>query len=317
VIERLRAGGVAIVYISHFLEEVQRVAQRYTVLRDGRNVGHGLIADVTLTRLVELMIGRRLEQMFPRVPHELGEPVLRIKGLCGRRAPLDADLTLHRGEILGLAGLVGAGRTELLRAVFGLETVRRGTVRVANYSGGKQAPARRLAQGVGLLSEDRQTEGLALSRPIADNVVLSRLSPFARWGWINLRAMRRATAEWIRRLDIRARSTDQRVRELSGGNQQKAALARLLHHDVDVLLLDEPTRGIDVASKAQVYQLIGELAARGKAILMVSSYIPELIGICDRIAVMHRGRLGTPRPADEWTEHAIITAAASGKEAAA
>jgi len=317
VIERLRAGGVAIVYISHFLEEVQRVAQRYTVLRDGRNVGSGLIGEVTLTRLVELMIGRRLEQMFPRVPHEVGEPVLRIEGLYGRSAPLDADLTLHRGEILGLAGLVGAGRTELLRAVFGLETVRRGTVRVANYSGGKQAPARRLAQGVGLLSEDRQTEGLALSRPIADNVVLSRLSPFARWGWINLRAMRRATAEWIRRLDIRARSTDQRVRELSGGNQQKAALARLLHHDVDVLLLDEPTRGIDVASKAQVYQLIGELAARGKAILMVSSYIPELIGICDRIAVMHRGRLGTPRPADEWTEHAIITAAASGKEAAA
>ena len=317
VIERLRAGGVAIVYISHFLEEVQRVAQRYTVLRDGRNVGSGPIGDVTLTRLVELMIGRRIEQMFPRVPHELGEPVLRIEGLCGRRAPLDADLTLHRGEILGLAGLVGAGRTELLRAIFGLEAVRRGTVRVANYSGGKQAPARRLAQGVGLLAEDRQTEGLALSRPIADNVMLSRLSPFARWGWINLRAMRRATTEWIRRLDIRARSTEQRVRELSGGNQQKAALARLLHHDVDVLLLDEPTRGIDVASKAQVYQLIGELAARGKAILMVSSYIPELIGICDRIAVMHRGRLGTPRPADEWTEHAIIAAAASGKEAAA
>ncbi len=317
VIERLRAGGVAIVYISHFLEEVQRVAQRYTVLRDGRNVGSGPIGDVTLTRLVELMIGRRLEQMFPRVPHEVGEPALHIEGLYGRRAPLDADLTLHRGEILGLAGLVGAGRTELLRAVFGLEAVRRGSVRVANYSGGKQAPARRLAQGVGLLSEDRQTEGLALSRSIADNVMLSRLSPFARWGWINLRAMRRATTEWIRRLDIRARSTDQRVRELSGGNQQKAALARLLHHDVDVLLLDEPTRGIDVASKAQTYQLIGELAARGKAILMVSSYIPELIGICDRIAVMHRGRLGTPRPADEWTEHAIIAAAASGREAAA
>jgi ribose transport system ATP-binding protein len=374
VIARLRGSGVAIVYISHFLEEVQRVAQRYTVLRDGRNVGSGLTADMTLAGLVELMIGRRLDQMFPRVPHAVRAPILHITGLCGRRLPIEVDLTLHRGEILGLAGLVGAGRTELLRCVFGLEAVRTGVVRVASYGGGKQpdaggrsrpppptdaietppplrgragrgsaaggmnppptpslgrkgrlsgaltrwatraTPARRLNQGVGLLSEDRAAEGLALSRTIAENVMLSHLQPFARFGWINLCKLRQATAGWIARLDIRARGPDQRVRDLSGGNQQKAALARLLHHDVDLLLLDEPTRGIDVASKAQIYQLIGELAACGKAVLLVSSYVPELIGICDRIAVMHRGRLVATRPAGEWTEHTVIAVAASGKE---
>jgi ribose transport system ATP-binding protein len=314
VIGRLRTEGVAIVYISHFLEEVQRVAQRFTVLRDGRNVGTGEMAGVTLGQIVELMIGRRLDEMFPRVPHEVGSPILEIRGLTGRRLPLAVDLTLHRGEILGLAGLVGTGRTELLRCIYGLDTVRAGNVRVATVAAGKAAPDARLAQGVGLLSEDRQAEGLALSRTIADNITLSRLGPLARWGWVNPRAVRRAASDWIRRLDIRARGPEQRVRDLSGGNQQKTALARLLHHGVDVLLLDEPTRGIDVASKAQIYQLIGELAAHGKAILMVSSYVPELLGICDRIAVMHRGRLGPARPVEQWTEHAIISVAASGKE---
>lgn len=146
--------------------------------------------------------------------------------------------------------------------------------------------------------------------------MLSRLTPFSRWGWLNLRALRRATTEWIGRLEIRSRGPDQRVRDLSGGNQQKVALARLLHHDVDVLLLDEPTRGIDVASKAQIYRLIGELAARGKAIVVVSSYVPELIGIGDRIVVIHRGRAAAVRPAGAWTEHEVIGVAASGLEVA-
>jgi ribose transport system ATP-binding protein len=317
VIERLRADGVAIVYISHFLEEVQRVAQRYTVLRDGRDVGTGALASVTLGQLVELMIGRRLDEMFPRVAHEIGPPVLQITGITGRRLPNDVTLTLRRGEILGLAGLVGAGRTELLRAIFGLDPVRRGTVRVGVYPGSAEAygtPARRLAQGVGLLSEDRQGEGLARARSVVDNIMLGWLRPFMILGWLNVRAMRRAAGGWVQRLDIRARDVGQRVQDLSGGNQQKVALARLLHRDVDVLLLDEPTRGIDVASKAQIYQLVGELAAGGKAILLVSSYIPELLGICDRIAVMHRGRLSASRPAGEWTEHALVTQAASGKE---
>ncbi|HVP11163.1 MAG TPA: sugar ABC transporter ATP-binding protein, partial [Phycisphaerae bacterium] len=276
MIARLRAHGVGVVYISHFLEEVRRVADRYTVLRDGRVVGTGAMSEVTMAGLVEMMIGRRLIEMCPRRPHQVGGPVLVIAGLSGHRLPLDVDLTLHRGEILGLAGLIGAGRTELLRCIFGLESARSGRVHViregkdqplprttAPRRRPRAAPATRLAQGIGLLSEDRAGEGLALSRSIIDNLLLSRLGPFVRWGHLNWGAMRRTTAEWIGRLDIRARGAGQRVRDLSGGNQQKTALARLLHHDVDILLLDEPTRGIDVASKAQIYELIGALAARG------------------------------------------------------
>jgi len=321
VINRLRQEGVAIVYISHFLEEAREVAQRYLVLRDGRNVAAGDMKDVSLAELVEAMIGRRLDELFPRVPHEIGTPLLVIDGLRGRTTPSASSLTLHRGEILGLAGLVGAGRTEFLRTLFGLDPVRGGEVRIATRCGTAalsplrpNTPSACLSRGLGLLSEDRQNEGLAVGRTIADNVTLSRLSPFSRLGWLNLWSMRQTTEDWIRRLEVRCRGAGQLVRDLSGGNQQKVALARLLHHDVDVLLLDEPTRGIDVSSKAQIYRLIGELAARGKAVLVVSSYIPELLGICDTIAVMHRGRVMTARPASAWTEHDIMTVAVSGKE---
>ncbi|MEP0845358.1 MAG: sugar ABC transporter ATP-binding protein [Phycisphaerae bacterium] len=320
VVEHLRTAGVTVIYISHFLEEVQRVAQRFTVLRDGRNGGSGELADVTLARLIERMIGRRVDEMYPRTPHTIGEPILRIESICGRRLPRDASLTLHRGEIVGLAGLVGAGRTELLRCVFGLEPVRSGSVRIgtlgAAAAAARGSPSLRLEQGVGLLSEDRQCEGLAVSRSVGDNILLSRLGPVARAGWVRPSVWRRTAGEWLARLDIRAAGPHQPARELSGGNQQKVALARLLHHDVDVLLLDEPTRGIDVANKAQIYRLIGELAARGKAVLIVSSYFPELLGVCDRIAVMHRGRLGPARPAVEWTGHELVAVAASGRGAA-
>lgn len=313
VIGALRGSGFSIVYISHFLEEAQRVADRFTVLRDGRSVATGTMRGTSVSQLVQHMVGRPLDDLFPRVAHTPGEVILRLTNLAGRRLPVQADLDLRRGEVLGLAGLVGAGRTELLRAVFGLDAVRRGEIRVGAFVGGKSA-ADRLRQGVGLLSEDRATEGLALARSVADNTLLSRLAPLSRLGWIRPRAMRRAAQHWIERLSIRTRGPHQLVRELSGGNQQKVALARLLHHDVDVLLLDEPTRGVDVGSKAQIYALIGRLAASGKAVLIASSYLPELLGVCDRIAVMHRGRLGLPRPASEWSEHSLMMTATSGSE---
>ena len=317
IIDGLRREGVAVIYISHFLEEVQRVADRFTVLRDGRVVGEGSTASATVADLVELMIGRRLPDMFPVSARQLGEPILSLDGIATLGRTESLDLSLRRSEILGLAGLVGAGRTELLRAVYGLDPIVSGRVTVAGYTGGARQPADRLAQGIGLLSENRQAEGLALGRSVSHNMLLSHLAPFARWGWLETRAMRRAVERWMAQLGIRAAGADQAVGELSGGNQQKVAFARLLHHDVDVLLLDEPTRGIDVASKAQIYGWIGELAARGKGILLVSDYVPELLGVCDRIAVMHRGRLGRARPANDWTEHDIMTAATSGEEVAA
>jgi len=312
VIARLTERGVAVVYISHFLEEVQRVAQRFTVLRDGRTVSHGLVAETSLEDIIAAMIGRRLEEFFPHVPREPGEVLLGVSSLAGVRLPHDAGLELRRGEILGLAGLVGAGRTEFLRALFALDPVRQGEVRIAGVPAPARSPRERLAQGIGYSSEDRKGDGLLLDTSVTTNVTLSRLQPFVRRGWIRRREQTLAAEDWIERLGIRSAGADQPVGSLSGGNQQKVVLARLLHHDAQVLLLDEPTRGVDVASKVEIYRLLGELAQGGKALLMVSSYLPELLGICDRIAVMHRGVLGAARPASEWTEHSLLEAAARG-----
>ncbi len=307
VIRRLRDRGVAVIYISHFLEEVERIADRFTVLRDGRTAGSGRIGEATLGEMVEMMVGRRIAEMFPRLPHAIGDPVLELAELAAPGVE-GASLVLRRGEILGLAGLIGAGRTELVRAVFGLAPVRGGRVVVAHVTGPAD-PAARLRQGVGMLSEDRKSEGLEHGLSLADNLTLSRLGPYVRRGWLDRAAQRRGAAAWMERLGIRAASPDAPAASLSGGNQQKVALGRLLHHECDVLLLDEPTLGIDVASKAQIYERIGRLAAEGKAILFVSSYLPELLGICDTIAVMRRGRLGPKAPAAEWTEHTLLGAA--------
>jgi ribose transport system ATP-binding protein len=213
---------------------------------------------------------------------------------------------LHRGEVLGIAGLVGAGRTELLRAVFGLDPVKRGEVTVRGESTTNANPREQIRRGLGMLSEDRKAEGLALARSIEDNLTYSALGKDARWGWVDLKGRRIKARRWMEALRVKAAGPGQPIGALSGGNQQKVALARLLHQDADVLLLDEPTRGIDVGSKAEVYRLIGEQAATGKAVLMVSSYLPELMGICDRIAVMTRGTLSEARDVADWTEHAIM-----------
>jgi ribose transport system ATP-binding protein len=300
LVRRLRDRGVTVVYISHFLEEVQQVADRFTVLRDGRSVGGGPVADFETRHIIEMMVGRSLTDQFPRVPHVLGEVVLELDDLFGEKLPRGVSLALRRGEILGIAGIVGAGRTELLRAVYGLDPVRRGRVVVKTF------------QGLGLLSEDRKGEGLALIQSVADNLTYSRLEPYSRFGWLNLARRRAAVGDWLQRLRVRCRHPGQAVGQLSGGNQQKVALGRLLHQDADVLLLDEPTRGVDVGSKAEIYQLIGELAARGKAILFVSSYLPELLGVCDTLAVMARGRLSRVRPAAEWTAEQVMAHATGG-----
>jgi ribose transport system ATP-binding protein len=312
LMDRLRQRGVTIVYISHFLEEVRRIADRFTVLRDGRDVGGASVGDFATEKIVELMVGRSVAEQFPRVPHTIGEPLLDLRDVvtCATRFATGVSLTLRRGEILGLAGIVGAGRTELVRAVFGMDPVRRGEVVIQSFRG-QATPRRRIAQGVGMLSEDRKGEGLALGRSIADNLTCSRLSPYSFWGWLDLGRRRKAVADWLDRLRVRAVGAEQSVGELSGGNQQKVALGRLLHQDADLLLLDEPTRGVDVGSKAEIYRLIGEQAACGKAVLFVSSYLPELLGVCDRVAVMSRGRLRDVRPVTDWTPEQVMALATS------
>jgi len=316
LIARLRAQGHAIVYITHFIEEAQRLCDRFTVLRDGQTVGAGgaEMASATVPAIVDLMVGRRVEQLYPRGARVRGEALLEVDDLRGAPKPANASFTLHRGEVLGIAGLVGAGRTELLRALAGLDPVVSGRVKLGTVTG-PATPGARWAQGMALVSENRKGEGLALGLSVADNLTLSSLPAIVR-----PRERRPLTERWIKRLDVRCQGPDQPIGELSGGNQQKIAIARLLHHGVDVLLLDEPTRGIDVSAKAQIYELIDALVTREappKAVLMVSSYLPELLGVCDRIAVMCRGRLGPARPAAEWTEASLLHEAALGSDSEA
>jgi ribose transport system ATP-binding protein len=311
LIRRLAARGIAIVYISHFLEEVRQIADRYTVLRDGRSVGTGTIAGVTNEQLITLMVGRSAEGLFPtRAPPRDAEVVLSVRGLSAPPRLHDATFELRRGEIFGIAGLLGSGRTELVRALYGLDSADAGTVVLhgATHSARDASAAERVRQGVGYVSEDRKGEGLALPLSIADNLVATR--PLrSRAGILDLARQTERTRHWIRELRVRARSASQSVRSLSGGNQQKVAIGRLLHQEADILLLDEPTRGIDIGSKADVYDIIARQAAAGRAILIVSSYLPELFGLCDRLAVMCRGRLSPARPIADWTPETVLATA--------
>lgn len=300
LIRRLRDQGHGIIYISHFLEEVREIASRFSVLRDGKSVGGGTTAEASTDHIISLMVGRKVDDLYPRSAHQPGDVILEISNLAGIAKPASASLGLRRGEVLGIAGLVGAGRTELVRAVFGLDPVRSGNIKIGLHSG-HASPARRWNQGMGMVSEDRKTEGLALGLSIADNLTLSRLGRF-----VSPSRLARESSHWIDVMAVRCNSASQIIGDLSGGNQQKVAIGRLLHHGVDVLLLDEPTRGIDVGSKAQIYKLIDELALAGKAVLLVSSYLPELMGVCDRVAVMCRGVLGPARNVKEITEEQIM-----------
>ncbi len=346
VIRKLREAGLGIVYISHFLEEIRQVCDCYSVLRDGRSVGQGELAGTTDTQIVSLMVGRGVADLFPTVAHTPGAVVLSLNGLTGERSPQHVTLELRRGEILGLAGLIGAGRTETLRCLFGLDPVTSGEVLIAsnrtdleNHVGLKsKAPLTlalspqgqgegtsglphstalphstrgRIQAGLGLVSEDRKTEGLAQTRDIADNMTYSRLAPYSRGGVLNLVRRREEVVRWMERLQVKAHSPEQTIGQLSGGNQQKVAIARVLHQQADILLLDEPTRGIDVGTKAEIYRLMGELAAEGKAIIFVSSYLTELLAVCDRVGVMARGQLKEIRPTSDWTEESIMSLAVS------
>ena len=315
VIQKLKNQGVSIIYISHFLEEVQKIADRFTVLRDGKKIHTGRMEETSVDDLIQMMVGQKFVEMFPKIDHEIGDVVLQLKGLKGKRMAAKVDLVLRRGEILGVAGLIGAGRTETLRTVFGLDSVEKGTIVVGTVETGYGTPWNRIGQSIGLLSEDRQEEGLALSLSVADNLTLSLFSPYKKFGLLRLKKRREAVQFWLKQARIKAQDPDQPVSGLSGGNQQKVALARLLHQEADILLLDEPTRGIDVMSKSQIYEWMGTLVQQGKSIIFVSSYLPELLGVCDKIAVFHRGNLIDFRPVSNWDAQSILTVATLGRMA--
>ena len=310
LVRRLRDQGQSVIYISHFLEEVQALSDRYTVLRDGVSVATGITAETNAHQLAHLMVGREVSELYVHSKRVPGEVVLAVHQVAGVERPRSASFELRRGEVLGIAGLIGAGRSELLRAIFALDHIQSGTVKIGAFTSAS-SPAQRWAQGIGMLSEDRKAEGLALNLSLAENLTLPRLSR-----WISPAALSSETADWIGRLGVRCAGPDQPIGQLSGGNQQKIAIGRLLRNKSDVLLLDEPTRGVDIGAKQNIYRLIDELANAGKAVVMVSSYLPELLGTCDRIAVMCRGVLGPALPVAECSEHQIMLAATGAAVAA-
>lgn len=307
LIRELKSRDYAIVYISHFLEEIQEITDRFTVLRDGESVGRGITNESKVSEIITMMVGRDVKDLYPRSERPRGELVCEVRNIAGIKKPVDVSLELHRGEVVGIAGVVGAGRTEFFRCFFGLEKVISGKIKIATVSG-RITPDKLWKNKIGIVSEDRKLEGLATELSIADNLTMAK-QPFV----ITPSWQRRACQTWIEKIPIKCASALHPVDSLSGGNQQKVALARLLHSNVDILLLDEPTRGIDVGSKAQIYQLIDELAAgnpekgiKPKAVLMISSYLPELLGTCDRIGVMCKGKLGKVKQIDEVNEHSIM-----------
>jgi ribose transport system ATP-binding protein len=313
LIRRLSSEGISVIYISHFLEEVRQIADRFTVLRDGRSVATGDISTTSDDDLIAKMVGRAQQNLFParKTINATHETILEVRNLAAPPLLKDASFDLRRGEILGIAGLMGSGRTPLLRAIFGLEPPASGTISVNKKSlpSGRSTPAMRLIEGVGYLSEDRKGDGLTLNQSLSDNVTVTKLDTCSRWGWLDLSAQRRQAEKLVNALKIKTRSVQQPAGALSGGNQQKVVVARLLHQDADILLLDEPTRGIDIGSKAQVYETIAECTVQNKAVLMVSSYLPELFGMCDRLAVMSRGRLSEVKPIDRWTPESVLQVA--------
>jgi rhamnose transport system ATP-binding protein len=292
VIRDLRGRGAGIIYISHRLDELFQVADRVTVLRDGRTVATRPMAEVDQAGLIRLMVGREITAVFPKQEVPLGDVVMELRGVgCRASGVGGVSLTVRAGEIVGLAGLVGAGRTELARVLFGLTPADEGEIRLRGRPVVIDSPARAVALGIAYIPEDRRRHGVILEMPVAPNTSLAILKRISGFGWLDFKGERELARSFVGRLGIKVASLDAPVGDLSGGNQQKVAVARWLATDPAVLILDEPTQGIDVGAKAEIHRLMVELAGRGLAILMISSELPEVLGMSDRVAVMHAGKL--------------------------
>jgi ribose transport system ATP-binding protein len=306
VIRRLKAQGVAFIYISHRLNEVFQIADRVTVMKDAQVVGTDAIQNFDAPRLIRMMVGRELGEIYPTRKHSIGREALRVQNLSRRRVLHNISFAVREGEILGIAGLAGSGRTEILRALLGADAHDGGELFVFGERVRIQSPQHAIRLGIGLLPEDRKTDGLLLRQNVAFNVSIARLSPFARRGFLQLKQERRGVQEYVQRLNIRTPSVTAPMRNLSGGNQQKTVFAKWLNADCKILLVDEPTRGVDVGAKREIYQLMADLTARGVAIIMVSSELPEILGMSDRVLVMREGHLTAELERGQATEERIM-----------
>jgi ribose transport system ATP-binding protein len=319
ITSHLRERGHGIVHISHRLEELKRITDRVTVMRDGRYVDTVNTADASIQQIISMMVGRTVFEATPELPETVDPTiVLEVSGLNLGRQVRDVNFQLHRGEILGVAGLVGAGRTEVMRAIFAADRPESGTITINGQPATIRSPSDAVQHGIAYLSEDRKRYGLALGMDVETNTVLASLSRFAsRLGWVRTGATRRQALEQVKSLAIKTPGIAQRVKNLSGGNQQKVVIAKWLTADTDILIFDEPTRGIDVGAKSEIYRLLNDLAKQGKSIIMISSELPEILRMSHRILVMCEGRITGELTSAEATQEKIMTLATQRESVAA
>jgi ribose transport system ATP-binding protein len=315
-IDRLKRRGVAIVYVSHRLDEVKAICDRATILRDGACVGTVPVASTTIDEMIRLMVGRDLKDKFPKIAIEPGEEVLRVEQLARKGILHGISFRVRRGEIVGIAGLVGSKRTETARAIFGADPIDSGRILLHGQPVKMRTPADAIANHIALVPEDRKRHGIFASLPVWENVVVSALRQFSRKGILDLRRAKQRAQAFVSSLRIATPDLDKRVLELSGGNQQKVVIAKWLNTNAELFLFDEPTRGIDVGAKIEVYRLIGDLVSRGAAIVMISSELPEILGLSDHILVMRDGRICGEFDRADATEENILDCALRGAPAA-
>ncbi len=306
IIRGLREQGRGIVFITHRLEEVFEIADRVVVLRDGQRVGGMPIQEATIEGVIALMVGRVLDEIFHKEAVQIGDVVMEVRGLSRAGVVEDVSFDLYRGEILGVAGLVGAGRTEMARLLFGADPKTAGEIRIDGQPVRIHSPEEAMRAGIGLVPEDRGTQGLVLLLSVRNNIIMPTLPRFARYGWVDREGTDRSAQEYVRRLDVRTPSLDQKAMFLSGGNQQKVVVAKWLLTNPKVLILDEPTRGVDVGAKAEIHALMSDLAKQGMGIIMISSEMPEILAMSDRVMVMCEGRVTAILDREEATQERIM-----------
>ncbi len=311
-IRKLKQKGVSIIYISHRLEELFEIGDRVTLLRDGKYIDTRNIVDVTKSELISMMVNRELKSHFPKLRAAKGEEVLRVGGLSIKGVLYDISFSIHQGEVLGIAGLLGSGRTELASSLFGVGKIDSGEIYIRGKRQRIKSPRRAINLGIGLLTEDRKSQGLIMILSTKDNICLPSVERFSRLGFVDTKEETQAANQYVGDLHIKTPSLHQQVMFLSGGNQQKVVISKWLCCQADILIFDEPTRGIDVGSKVEIYQLMNRLTAEGVAIIMISSELPEILGMSDRIMVMSQGRIAGEFSAGEATQEQILHCALGG-----
>lgn len=311
IIRQLKEQGVAVIYISHKMDEIFEICDEVTVYRDGHYIATNKVSEITMDTLVTQMVGREITDMFPKVDCPIGETVLKVEKINAGKQVKDVSFELHKGEILGFAGLVGAGRSETMEAIFGLRHITSGTVTLNGQPANIKSPVDAIAKGISFLTEDRRGKGIVGIRDISDNTILSNLRAYGTP--LNHKQIKKDVDEYVAKLRVKTPSNHELIKNLSGGNQQKVLVARCLLTNPDIIIVDEPTRGIDVGAKAEIHTLITNLAGQGKAIIMISSEMPEVMGMSDRIIVMHEGEITGVLNRDEFDQEAIMKLASGAK----